>query len=261
MAKVTCIVREDISVGYEYPLNIPFSIGGNDFYTTFTIRDYSSYEIGDIILADNTKISKNNIEALTQEQKDKAVCIVAYKNDKCVPICVGVNTSGNEIWAIENTKGYNTLFDQLRSGMSDINYDYGYPYSCKNNSKISWYYICAVDSTAQSHSTDYPVFDYALNYGRKNFPQTGYEEDWYIPSVIDFRNFKDNIPIIDKSLEAIGKKYCLKLHCANFWTCTQSDNANIGAVKVTNNPSSIVAKCVNYRKSIDVRTICIRPAN
>src|SRR5574344_508832 len=70
---------------------------------TFTISklgdDISSYNVGDIIFRDNTKISKEEASNITSEQKSRVAAIIGYVKEDGTALGVGLKQSDRCCWA------------------------------------------------------------------------------------------------------------------------------------------------------------------
>lgn len=175
--------------------------------TLKVIPSENTYEVGDIILADGTKVSVGDVSSYTVDENNKPVGVVAMISDvygALVPKVIGLQSANSLMWALDGTTGYNTLFtniicepSQHGSGAPSTATFTGDTEGCDN-----WEYICSIDPEGtKDAATNYPIFDFANTYGSTpGLIGTDYETGWYVPSIAELCEVYRNKDVIQTSL-------------------------------------------------------------
>ena len=196
----------------EYDVTIAY--GDNSITSKLKAKDFSNYSVGDVLLNDDTIIpfDADNI-SFTEEQKQNAICVLAYFNDYGIPVGVGLYNSmsgvnnGKYQWAPKNSIGYDSKFSKIVCTPSDEG-------SGKANSVTftgdidgsdNWTYICSEDSLGELNaSIYYPAFDYVNNYAA-NFGLIGkYGDGWYMPTIAELCFIYKNKNVLNLIINALG---------------------------------------------------------
>ena len=169
------------------------------------IGQVKTYNVGDIILADGSKISVDDIGSYSINANNKPIGV-------CVSSLYGGTTGkimglqkGRAVWAYDRTEAMNNAFEKISVTFAGDKIQ-GYTFGGDLIGADNWDYICSVDPEGtKSPETNYPVFNFALTYGKTaNLMGTDYESGWYIPSIVELRELYTKIDIIQKSLTAAG---------------------------------------------------------
>ena len=168
------------------------------------------FDVGDILFTDGTRIKAENVQyGIPESQKDKAFGVVlSAPYGRGTGKIVGLQNSDEKDWASIDTKGYKTNFKEIQA---DYTYSSsgGYTFTGDLDGSDNWEYICSKDpegtDTPEEIATNYPAFDYALNYGKTaGLAGTKYEKGWYIPSIAELIDVETNKEVVQKSLDAVG---------------------------------------------------------
>ena len=189
------------------------------------------FNVGDILFTDGTRIKAENVKyGIPDTQYEKAFGVVASAPYGGVTGKVlGLQKSSSRLkWAPDGTKGYTTNFTEIQAAYTGSSSS-GYTFTGDLDGSDNWEYICSIDpegtDTPEEIATNYPAFDYALNYGKTaGLTGTKYETGWYIPSVAELYDvYTNKEEEVQTSLTAVGgftidENYCL--------SSSQSDNIN-----------------------------------
>ena len=184
--------------------DVTITSGSNSTTSTFTVKDYSSYSIGDIILTDGTKVDVTNIESYTIAENNKPVAVVAGFNVNGVVLGLGLKKSDYLQWAPSDTTGYDTDFTDITADYSG-NSSSGYTFTGDLDGSDNWECICSVDTEGtKDAATNYPAFNFAANYGTTNYVNSDFATGWYIPSISELYEIYKNKTTLQTSLTAVG---------------------------------------------------------
>ena len=171
----------------------------------------SKGKIGDVLLNDGTVVSYTGNITFTDEQKKKAVCVLAYFNDKEEPVGLGVhNSESYYAWAKKDTNAYNWSFE-TDCTPSNFKADKAsfYPKNDDTDGSDNWACIENTYSRLESGKSekpaeDCPAFDYVNKYA-ETFSLTGnYTTGWYMPSIAELCYIYRNKATVNAVLEALG---------------------------------------------------------
>ena len=197
-------------------------------------------KIGDVLLNDGTVVSYKKGMTFTDEQKKKAVCVLAYFNDKGKPVGLGLHNSADGTnsnrnkykWAKTDSTGNNKLFTDI--SCTPITTDNSYratsvTFTGDTDGSDNWAYICSADPEGSANAAEnYPAFDYVNNYAA-TFGLTGpYASGWYMPSIAELCYIYRNTTTVNAVLKALGGTQMF--NC--FWSSSQfslTQYSSIGA--------------------------------
>ncbi len=213
-------------IGFRVVRTVPTSEGGGNSSSAVA----NDYAVGDIILTDGTKIDVANIESYTVDSTNAPVAVVAYVKDDGSAMGVGLNCSSSSLaWAAESTTGYTTSFTNIISEESGNSTD-GYTYSGDTDGSDNWAEICKVDTTAQENiATNYPAFDFAVNYGTNQGFSGDLASGWYMPSISELMDIYNNKSTIQTSLD---KASGFTIGTNAYWSSSQSSTATKAIKKI-----------------------------
>ena len=91
---------------------VTISYGSASKAGTFSVKDYTAYVVGKIVLADNSRKSKDEYTAI--ETNNPPVGIICGSNSYGVPRMIALHTSGSDLrWAKNGSPGYNMKFADI----------------------------------------------------------------------------------------------------------------------------------------------------
>lgn len=170
--------------------------------TTFYVYDDSkcSYNIGDFILNDGTKIDYTDDITLTDEEKEKVIAIVGAKlYGGGTIIAAGLNLSDS--LRLEKNHG-NFSYKGLTSTSTKESSSYNISGDLQGADNLE-YFLSQDQNGITDFETYYPAFYYADNYGKE---LSGvYNTNWYIPSIYELSEIMNNVSILEKARIAAGK--------------------------------------------------------
>ncbi len=221
--------------------------GGNSMSATFAVSDTKNASIGDIILKDGTRVAVADVSSYTIDESNKPVAVIAYFNYNGVAIGLGLQRSETYLrWAESDTTGYTTSFTDIIGTCSGSGKT-GYLLSGDLDGSDNWEYICSIDKegtdTAEEIATNYPAFNFAVNYGTTTCGFDANDElasGWYIPSIAELQKVHINRNAIQTSLtKAEGFTLVFGTTYTAYWSSSQYPDPYDGAWMIRfYNPSS-----------------------
>ena len=182
-----------------------------------------SYETGDIILVDGSRVSVEDFSEINTSNPPMAV--IAGLNDNGKAIGVGVHRSGTTLqWAPEGTPGNTIKFSDtvcIQDGPATF-----HGITLGGN---TWSVICSVDDTGTWNAEEnYPAFHFVNTYA-ETFGITGeYAFDWYMPSIAELCTIYENREATNASLQKIhGLNSAAAMDSLGtnwYWASSQSDS-------------------------------------
>ena len=227
-APVTIIDDATLKVSLTIPgtanaYTVTVSSGTESKTGTFTVKDYSLWTPGKIILSNNTVVDKDGYMAI--DPANPPVAVVCGTNAYGVAIGVALHKRDSLQWAKENTRGYNTKFEGIICTPS-ISYQTGAAASATftgdTDGSDNWDYICSVDPEGTANAAvNYPAFDWVNKYNETYASTLGAARPaWYMPSIAELCEVYKNKGAVNASLskinglnsayadEAFGNRYC-----------------------------------------------------
>ena len=207
--------------------NVTVSYGDSSATTTLkVIASETSYEVGDIILTDGTKVSVADVSTYTIDETNKPVGVVAMISDVYgvpTPKVIGLQKSASSLkWAPSGTIGYNTKFTDIICTPSETGSGAASTATFTGDTEGSdnWDYICSRDPEGTLNAaTNYPIFDFANTYGTTaGLTGTDYETGWYVPSIAELCEVYKNKEVIQTSLDAASG---FTLGTSYYWSSSQ----------------------------------------
>ena len=205
--KVTATITYDAS-----KTSITVTIGKSEKTGTVEVlaRD-KCFNVGDILFTDGTRIKAENVKyGIPDTQYEKAFGVVASAPyGGTTGKVVGLQKSSSSLmWAPGGTTGYDTNFTEIQAAYTGSSSS-GYTFTGDLDGSDNWEEIKKADpegtDTPEEIATNYPAFDYALNYGETaGLTGTKYETGWYIPSVAELYDVYTNKEEVQTSLTAVG---------------------------------------------------------
>ena len=184
--------------------NVKIGCGPANKVGVLKIGSFQSYEVGDIILTDGSKISVDDIGSYSINANNKPIGV-------CVSSLYGGTTGkimglqkGRAMWSPwSEIGGMKKAFEKIMTSYEG-NYKDGYTFGGDLIGSDNWEYICSEDPIGtQNPEIYYPAFNYALNYGTTaSLVGTDFENGWYIPNIAELYGLYGKIDFIQKSLTA-----------------------------------------------------------
>ena len=231
-APVTIIDDATLKVGLTIPgsansYTVTVSSGTESKTGTFTVKDYSLWTPGKIILSNNTVVDKDGYMAI--DPANPPVAVVCGTNAYGVAIGVALHRSHLQ-WAKDKTTGYNTKFEGIICTPS-IAYQTGAAASATftgdKNGSDNWDYICSIDPEGTADAaTNYPAFAWVQNYNTTYSDKLGSARPaWYMPSIAELCEVYKNKDAVNASLLKIkgldGTYADSNLGTGYFWSSSQ----------------------------------------
>ena len=167
---------------------------------TLSVKDYSAWTPGKIVLADNTLADEDSFTLTTN---NPPVAVVFGKNAYGVAFGVALHTSGSLQWAKDKTTGYNTKFEGIICTPS-VTVAMAY-FTGDTDGSDNWDYICSVDPEGTANAAvNYPAFSWILKYNTAYQAQLGSARPaWYMPSIAELCELYKNQYVVNTSLSKI----------------------------------------------------------
>ncbi|MBE6352031.1 MAG: DUF1566 domain-containing protein [Treponema bryantii] len=206
--KVIATVEIDTSVG-ERILSVNCG-ASSEIGTLNIVESTKCFSVGDILFTDGTRIKADNVKyEIPEGQLGKAFGIIGsalYGGG--TGLVVGLQ-QGYGAWASLGTTGEETYFAGIK--VNDIGGDFdgtsysGYTFEGDLYGSDNWEYICSIDPEGtKDAATNYPIFHYANTYGvTAGLAGTGYENDWYVPSIAELYDVYINKNTILTAMDAV----------------------------------------------------------
>ena len=209
--------------------NVTVIYGKSSATTILEVIKYvTSYEVGDIILTDGSKVSVANVETYEINENNKPIGVVAMITDDygvLTPKVIGLQKSASTLkWAPTNTTGLKTSFTNIictpSSGAALTA-----TFTGDTDGSDNWAEICAVDPEGtQDPATNYPIFYFANTYGSTaGLTGTNYETGWYVPSIAELCEVYKNKDVIQTSLT---KASGFTIGSNSYWSSSQFPGAS-----------------------------------
>ena len=172
---------------------------------TFSVKDYTAYTVGKIVLADKTLVDKDGYAI---NSTNPPVGIICGSNSYGVPQMIALHTSGSRLeWAKNGSTGYNTKFEgiictpsQKGSGAAQTA-----TFTGDSDGSDNWEYICSIDPDGTANTAvNYPAFNWVNTYNTTYAAKLGSARpSWYMPSLAELCEVYKNRDAINESLAKI----------------------------------------------------------
>ena len=200
-----------------------------------SVKDYTGWDPGKIVLADNTVVDKDGYTAI--DPANPPVAVVYKTNAYGGAIGVALHRS-HLPWAKRDTRGYNTKFEGIictpsRSHTSGA--AASATFTGDKNGSDNWDYICSIDPEGTADAaTNYPAFAWVQNYNTTYSDKLGSARPaWYMPSIAELCEVYKNKDAVNASLLKIkgldGTYADSNLGTGYFWSSSQHSDYNINA--------------------------------
>jgi len=192
-------------VAGEYPVTVHCKSASKT--GTFTVKDYSLWTPGKIVLADNTAVDKDGFTAV--DPGNPPVAVVCGKNVYGAAIGVALHKGNSFQWAQSGTTGYKTKFEGIVCTPSVYNQNGAAltaAFTGDEDGSDNWDYICSADPEGTANAAvNYPAFDWVLKYNTAYEAQLGSaRRAWYMPSIAELCQVYKNKEAVNESLLKIN---------------------------------------------------------
>ena len=209
--------------------------------------------VGDIVFSDGSATPYSEDLNLTDEQKAAAVAVIFYVGNEddmlgAKTLGVGIHQSSEKYaWAAEGTTGYSTEITDLEIATIDGETAVGsadefqkdgtartwnIDSSTFADGSTGWDVICGLDENASDTAeTNYPAFHWCNTYG-STYSLSGYEDDWYMPTLAEFSMMYRVIDCLDPAILCTGGDKLLNVQYSGeneeekYWTANQFPNTD-----------------------------------
>ncbi|MGN0731120.1 MAG: hypothetical protein ACI4MA_04330 [Treponema sp.] len=212
-----------IDAGYALTLN---ASNTGMYLTAITGLKAAPDSVGDIVFSDGAACAYT--ETLTSAQKAAAVAVIFYagtETDSLGKRVLGVGLknsygdgTGTMQWCSGSADGYYNLADLVCEATTDS--VTSAEFSGDLNGSDNWNVVQTNCRDTSDIATNYPAWDYAVNYGTRNWSGTPYESGWYLPTVAEFAELYNNKLTVNEGLTAAGAEPVTS-EMVGFWTSTQ----------------------------------------
>ena len=195
---------------------------------TFSVKDYSEYTVGKIVLADKTLKSKDEYAGI--DSSNPPVAIICGVNEYGAAIGIALHISPSDLrWAKSGSTGYNTKFEGIICTVQGGNASTA-TFIGDIDGSDNWDYICSIDpegTKAAVVAENYPAFHWVNRYNEEYAGKLGGTNfAWYMPSLAELCGVYKNREAINASLAKIhghGNSYAdSSLGTSWFWSSSQA---------------------------------------
>ena len=207
---------------------VTVTCGSASIAGTFSVKDYSEYTVGKIVLANNALVDKDSYTAI--EPTNPPVAIIAGVNGygRAIGIALHISPSGLS-WAKHGSAGYNTKFEGIicTPSASGDGAASTATFTGDIDGSDNWDYICGIDHEDTANAAEnYPAFHWVNRYNTTySTVLAGADIKWYMPSIQELCEVYRNREAINESLAKIhglGNSYAdSSLGTLSFWSSSQ----------------------------------------
>ena len=226
---------------------------------TFSVKDYSAYTVGKIVLADNTLKSKDEYAEIDSSNPPVAIICGVNGYGAALGIALHISPSGLR-WAKDGSTGYNTKFEGIICTPQGDN-ALTATFTGDLDGSDNWDYICSIDPEGTANAAEnYPAFHWVNQYNAEYADKLGGTNfAWYMPSIAELCGVVyKNREAINESLAKIhglGNSYAnSSLGTSFFWSSSQySGYFNNDAWRVNFSSGNVN----NDYKNVNNRVCCL----
>ena len=172
-----------------------------------SVKDYSAYTVGKIVLADKSLVEKDSYTAIdTSNPPVGIICGFAYG----VPKMIALHSSDSNLrWAKYGSIGFNTKFEGIICTPSKWENGAALTatFTGDTDGSDNWSYIKSKDAEGTADAVvaeNYPAFNWVNEYNTKYADKLNNKKfDWYMPSLAELCEVYKNRTAIDASLSKI----------------------------------------------------------
>ena len=206
----------------------------------FSVKDYTGWTPGKIVLADKTLVAKDDYTAIDESNPPVAVLIGA-QNIYGAALGIALHISPESLcWAKRESAGYHTnlegiicTFSNTGSGAASTA-----TFTGDLDGSDNWDYICSIDPKGTANAAkNYPAFHWVNRYNAAYADKLGGTNfAWYMPSLAELCEVYRNREAINDSLAKIhglGSSYADSSLGSNvYWPSSQNSFYDVNAWNV-----------------------------
>ena len=243
---------------------VTITSGDQSVNGTFSVKDYSEYTVGKIVLADKTLKSKEEYAEI--DSSNPPVAIICGVNGYGAALGIALHISpSNLMWAKSGSTGYNTKFEGIICNPSATGSGAASTatFTGDLDGSDNWDYICSIDpegTKAAVVAENYPAFHWVNRYNEEYAGKLGGTNfAWYMPSLAELCEVYRNREAINASLAKIhglenGNSYAdSSLSTSSFWSSSQGSYYYGDAWRVGFNNGNVNG----YYKDLNYRVCCL----
>ena len=228
-AEVSCLYAAG-----EYPVTVNCKSAAKT--GTLSVKDYSAWTPGKIVLADNTAVDKDGFTAI--DPANPPIAVVCEKSVYGIAIGVALHKSPSGLsWAKDKTTGYTTKFEGIicTPSVAGSGAAATATFTGDKGGSDNWDYICSVDPEGTANAAvNYPAFDWVNTYNETYKSKLGAARPaWYMPSIAELCEVYKNKAAINASLSKIkglDSSYAdATLGTNYFWSSSQISDSDSNA--------------------------------
>ncbi|UTC45334.1 DUF4959 domain-containing protein [Treponema vincentii] len=225
---------------------------------TISVKGYTGYEVGKIVLANNTLVDK---AGYTIDSSNPPVAIICGTNGYGAALGIALHTGSSLVWAKDGSTGYNTKFEGIICTPSQrgIGAAQTATFTGDSDGSDNWEYIKQQDPAgAADAATNYPAFHWVNTYNTTYAAKLGSARpSWYMPSLAELCEVYKNREAINASLAKIhglNNAYAdSNLDTSWYWSSSQRSLTNDVAWGVDFGDGNVGIGNKNY----DARVCCL----
>ncbi|UTC49506.1 DUF4959 domain-containing protein [Treponema vincentii] len=218
--------------GTEGTYIVTVACGAASTIGTSSVKDYTAYTVGKIVLADNTLVEASNYSAI--DSNNPPVGIICGSNSYKAPQMIALHTTGILGWAKDYSTGCDTTFKGIICTPSQTGNGAAQTATFTGDSDGSdnWEYIKSIDPAGAANAAmNYPAFHWVEQYNTRYAAQLGGTNfAWYMPSIAELCEVYKNRAVINESLAKIREQNSgyadSSLGTSSYWSSSQKSNDN-----------------------------------
>ena len=218
---------------------VTVTCGSASMVGTFSVKDYSEYTVGKIVLADNTLVAKDSYTEI--DSSNPPVAIICGINGYGAALGIALHISPSDLrWAKYESTGYNTKFEGIICTPSNTGSGAASTaaFTGDIDGSDNWDYICGIDPEGTVNAAEnYPAFHWVNRYNATYADKLGGTNfAWYMPSLAELCGVYRNREAINASLAKIhglDSDYAdSNLGTSSSWSSSQFASSNYGTWRV-----------------------------
>jgi len=238
---------------------VTISYGSASKAGTFSVKGYTAYAVGKIVLADKTVVDKDDYSAI--DPNNPPVGIICAINSYGVPRMIALHTSGSYLgWAKDGSAGCTTKFEGIICEPSTAGSGAAQTatFTGDTDGSDNWAYIKQQDSAGAADAAEnYPAFQWVNTYNETYKTKLNNKTfAWYMPSLAELCEVYKNKAAINASLakiSSLNSSYAdASFGTSWYWSSSQYSSTNNLAWGVVFS----VGYVVNYNKDYYSGRVC-----
>ena len=171
---------------------------------TISVKDYTAYAVGKIVLKDKTLVDKDSYTEI--DSNNPPVAIICGTNGYRVATGIALRST-HRSWAKNGSTGHKTKFEGIICTPSQTGDGAAQTatFTGDTDGSDNWAYICSIDPDGTANAVvNYPAFHWVNTYNETYKAQLGEKRfDWYMPSLAELCEVYKNKEAINASLATI----------------------------------------------------------